>query len=164
MGRPMHTHEDANVGLCSHMLGMRLLQCQAFHLMAPLNRHHQYDPIHATWPPHDPHASGKDLQRVLSRLQRLLSKANATDLADGQLPAASQSLPDLLEDIRNAFMDPIKETSVRWPQISALPIVLHPIKVPKWYVPFYMALEVRDNHMDGLLHRWREEHGRRRKE
>ena len=44
----MHTHEDANMGLCMHLNGVRMVQCGCFHMMnfRPIPK---YMKVYAQW-------------------------------------------------------------------------------------------------------------------
>ena len=42
---PFHTHEDANMGLCMHLNGVRMVQCGCFHMMNIV----EANPLRRTW-------------------------------------------------------------------------------------------------------------------
>ena len=77
-------------------------------------------------------------------------------------PAAGNLLdrPALLANITEAFLDGEQTVSAHWPQLSAHPIVLHPIKNSgaglRWYLPLWTALDLRDTAQEPKLRRWRQ--------
>jgi len=152
-GKGIHTHEDANIGLCMHLNQVRLVTCACFHLMAP-NRWgdgRTYD----SWTD-----ASKRLATIFSELQ--------TEVRDGltggthryRAPRSLWMQPRLTRKLLGRVMDAFHDddgesTSMHRLALCQHPIAVHPIKQAHEYVPMWKALEVRDVYYDALLRAWR---------
>ena len=143
----MHHLEDTNVGLCMHLLNVRLLSCGSFHTMVPSFGY--------TWPPFE----------LVSRLQPTLQRLRKRNMS--YLHHHPWAVPrNVYVKFMHGFYDEKSQTSRLWPQLSAHPIVIHPVKGKHgvggkmWWQHLWRALELREAYQGGLLRLWRRDGGR----
>ena len=161
--QPMHTHEDANVGVCMHILGARLLQCEAFHLLAPLKTYFSQTPL-SSWPPNPAQVpAARALMDLVSAIEQLQEGDRGRDRGH-TWDVPGFALSALLANVTEAFHDDREAVSAHSPQLSAHPIAVHPIKAGaqtgglRWYGPLWTALNLRDMAQAAKLRRWRGAH------
>ena len=138
--RSMHTHEDANLGLCMRLNQAQLVTCACFHLMTPTI-----------------FGIGTSFQKwsdASHNMSALLGELREGTMRREPLWSHLQHTRQLLAKVMGAFNDD-SAASMHRPALCLLPIALHPIKHADEYEPMYRALEVRDMFYEPLLQAWR---------
>ena len=139
-GSGMHTHEDANLGLCMRLNQAQLVTCACFHLMTPTK-----------------FGIGTGFEKwsdTSHKLSALLGELREGTMRREPLWSHLQHTRQLLAKVMGAFNDD-SAASMHRPALCLLPIALHPIKHADEYEPMYRALEVRDMFYEPLLQAWR---------
>ena len=140
MGIGMHTHEDANLGLCMRLNQAQLVTCACFHLMTPtiFGKGTEFHKWSDTSP----------------KLSALLGELREGTMRREPLWLHPWRTRKLVAMVMEAFNDE-SVASMHRPALCQLPIALHPIKHADEYEPMYRALEVRDMLYEPLLQAWR---------
>ena len=163
-GIAAHTHEDAAMGLCMHLMGAKMVQCHAFHLFSPtttgnrgwlINSRPLQTRLHAAW---------RGAQEAPTTAQPREMREHQEPAGHSAEAAGAQNRSRLLAAVKALFRDQVPPGQEKaYPSapsyLSKHPIALHPVKQLSAYHPLWMALELRDEDHEGSLQTWRARQG-----